>query len=677
MNIISLVTLGLLALSLFFGFIYGFFRGGRKSLFRLIVLAGCVVLALILTPLITKAFTNFAYNSFVKNMLSDMGTEGVDFDEYADIILKLVPLLINSIVFVIVFYILKILSFIVGLFFVKAFVGNKPAKRGTGILIGLATGFLVFVVIMTPVTGYTTVVAEAQKAKWNGEYILKMDDIKLGNFSVDCAEYKKSAGILGSGFWIGNLFFDLTSRTTINKQTIVLTSDVKNAVKAINAAGDLELDFDNFEFDQLLKMDAVKLKTLISALFEVKLVNVAADIALDVLADNLSGAEAGEGGEGFTDAITEALKDPEVRNDIKGEFLRLADVMIAFQKFDFGGEEISIEAISAANSDDIDGLVDAVAASRLFRKVITSLLPTMMEGMIDSIEGFEYTAQKVTVSDWDNEATVLKAIFRSFGSISGILDNADGADGAEGLEKAFSKDNALAMGNFFDSLKKSDLFSGFYGALTKFDDSKSEYVIISTFGDMFGGNVIRGIFEQQTNAIITTPGQPNKNIDFKKFSWTVFLGKICDTVTLVNDLSKLGNGDNPGDISEIIKKLEDPEFRETIKTLLDSVKGEDNEAGFAFLDSIDASTDCDKESKLFDELYSYNGEEGKAIADQTAADKLIDELVKSTIVLPMLKDSKAVMEYKTENMALINNAIASKGGAKTAELNKLFGIIPY
>lgn len=171
MNILTISLLSLVGLCLLIGIIKGATRGLGRQTVRTITIIASVILALV----ITNALKNSIFNSFSSLTVDELisAIEGTGYavrgTSLETIIINLEPSIINfilalplsililPIIFVIIFYILKLLMLIVHVIlsglcgFTKK--RNNGITRFIGAILGAITGFMVAVVIATPVVG--------------------------------------------------------------------------------------------------------------------------------------------------------------------------------------------------------------------------------------------------------------------------------------------------------------------------------------------------------------------------------------------------------------------------------------------------------------------------------------------------------------------------------------------
>jgi len=181
---IGLIVIAVFVAVLLFGFLFGLWRGFNKSLVRLLLVVASIVGAFFLAPVVTKwalAFdlSNFGINiggetvhnlgELLTALLKDVPyiQDLAGTDAYA-IILEVVPQMIaNVILFVVLFYLIRLVSMIIywiiaGICFSKKKTEGKNKHRLLGSLVGVVQNFAVFLVLLVPVIGAVGIIGEVE-----------------------------------------------------------------------------------------------------------------------------------------------------------------------------------------------------------------------------------------------------------------------------------------------------------------------------------------------------------------------------------------------------------------------------------------------------------------------------------------------------------------------------------
>ena len=159
------------------GAIWGAIRGGKRAVIRMCTVIVALSLALLFTPLISRLFVSitipglgYSAGGFIESQFFSSGV-GADIAEDAAGIVSfargMAVVIINFIMFFVLFYLFKCLSWIVYFFLARRFApivrksdidansDEVPTKRyrWAGVGIGIATGVIFFVFAMIPITG--------------------------------------------------------------------------------------------------------------------------------------------------------------------------------------------------------------------------------------------------------------------------------------------------------------------------------------------------------------------------------------------------------------------------------------------------------------------------------------------------------------------------------------------
>lgn len=170
-NVISIAMWSLFGLFFWFimwGIIWGAIRGTKRAGLRLATLTVSAIVALLLTPLISRMFVGIFYRSaghIVEDAITDSGNLGYQIVNEAGQVITfmqaMMAVMVNFVVFFAVYYFFKAVSWIVYFFLARRFAPAKradgtPTKRYRwgGVGIGVATGFILFLFAMIPVAGF-------------------------------------------------------------------------------------------------------------------------------------------------------------------------------------------------------------------------------------------------------------------------------------------------------------------------------------------------------------------------------------------------------------------------------------------------------------------------------------------------------------------------------------------
>ena len=293
-NIILLIVLGFFA---FFGFIFGLARGLWKTMFRTVWLVLTVVAAVMLAPIVTNAILDFPVNASITieelnittittvrdaihialdNLI--MPTLTVDYPGLTEIIISIPTMVLNIVLFILIFFILKIILLPLSAIVYHIFTGSKKEKNTTmakanvkdkktrtktvsapvktkpikkskhrfvGAIVGLSTGVVVSFSLLMPVAALTNLVEKHKLASTlDGftESTIVTDYVTAYNNSIVGQIYKYT----GLGM-VADLTFDtLTSVKIDNTHTIKLTTDLPLAIEVYSKLDGLMVKINSY-----------------------------------------------------------------------------------------------------------------------------------------------------------------------------------------------------------------------------------------------------------------------------------------------------------------------------------------------------------------------------------------------------------------------------------------------
>ncbi len=149
MGTISIIVIALTAVALVFGTLYGLKRGRNRSILRLILILGCVAGAIFLREPVIEFLMEL---DVVQELLQSLAGELPEaFQLY---MLVLIGIVLNLLVYFILFFILRIVSWLILFPILKIFVKTEVDKRkGAGALIGLIQGIVIAFAVLVPLNG--------------------------------------------------------------------------------------------------------------------------------------------------------------------------------------------------------------------------------------------------------------------------------------------------------------------------------------------------------------------------------------------------------------------------------------------------------------------------------------------------------------------------------------------
>ena len=327
LEIIGYAGIGILCAFLIFGMFWGMVRGFKKSLFRGVWLVLLAMIMFFLTPTISSALFNInldflgiiingekvhtiyetAYNILTtQEQIADVITNN---PSILPLIEELIVLFLNTIMFPILFWVAKIVTWpiwaiISAIIFKKKKVmvaGKKKViktkkYRFVGMMVGAVAGVMVMTITLMPVNGTIKLIQEVDAIEYyasaNGEGIItsmlgseNMKYIDAYNNTI-VAKAMKYSGITG----ISNGMYNFLSTKKIDDQKVVLSDEVKLYVTLYN---DIEVisktDFENLDKTSM-SIFLNSSENLLRNIFSSKVLKIVGDdlivYAIDMLESN-------------------------------------------------------------------------------------------------------------------------------------------------------------------------------------------------------------------------------------------------------------------------------------------------------------------------------------------------------------------------------------------------------
>lgn len=269
---IAIVLITVFSLGL--GFLLGFSRGMKKSVFRIISIVVCIIL----TFIFVKQLGNKLFELKISGQTVEQHVQGMvpaEFSEYIHLIIPVVKSLFMAIGFVILFLIIQLLTLIIYTIITKLFVSDEkdgikqPKRRLFGGLIGLGQGILIAFFLCMPLTGLSV---EAQKV-----VSLELNDKKIINFEndkgepyVDFQKYNESAlGRIYYGLGKG-MFNNITSTKNENGEKLTLSGQIDALIATVKLANEIS-GISSIDFSGGLNQENIQqLKDILANLDQIK-----------------------------------------------------------------------------------------------------------------------------------------------------------------------------------------------------------------------------------------------------------------------------------------------------------------------------------------------------------------------------------------------------------------------
>lgn len=183
-DIITTCVIAVFLVILLAGFLFGLARGFNKSLVRILMVVATLVIAFFITPSITKALMQADISNMGITINGETATSVGDIvvtllnqipqisdiagtDAYANIINVVPQMLINVVLFLVVFLLLRLITMVIywivaGVCFGKKKTEGKDKHRLLGSLVGTVQNFIIFLAIMVPVIGFVNILGDIE-----------------------------------------------------------------------------------------------------------------------------------------------------------------------------------------------------------------------------------------------------------------------------------------------------------------------------------------------------------------------------------------------------------------------------------------------------------------------------------------------------------------------------------
>lgn len=417
------------------GFFIGLIRGLKRSIARLIWLAASVVLLIFTITAITPmfmtmdvSFLNLSVNDqtaatlkdYMALSLSSMMNVPVDkLGGALDLGMAILAMLINSFIFALLFFLLKLLTLIPYAIFNKILFHDRGKKKHhfSGGIVGLVSGLLVALTFLSPVAGYVAMYDDISAALGDTEYAeqLAETDEAVNAYKNDVAV--KLLNSVGIGKY-QILIFNSVSKAQYGDTTFRLADEMNDIIKAVPAIIELSKNADSGE-----TTDFKKYIEPLSILMESNLFRTAFVELTPVICESLNNADFGEdktAAEVKKLAIEVLTKLPELEKD------RLKECLTIFS-------EVATEISKADDVYNCDfakigkGVDDLIKIGVFSREKVNSLVITTVENIVDTVdennEVYDVLQKvldkvKAGVNSYEKELAAFKKVFE----IKEILD---------------------------------------------------------------------------------------------------------------------------------------------------------------------------------------------------------------------------------------------------------------
>ena len=437
----GIVSMGLLGIFLFeigLGFLRGFIGGWKKSLIGLARIILCVILAVLLAPAFYELLINvdmpFLDDGSILNTVKNSLPESLKpLEESLEILIKLPAMLINPIVFVILFYILRAITFfvwlIVSAIFFKKKVGEKK-KPLVGGFVGVAQGFILCLVMLIPIAAFAGAYTSFEKqidSKYNIEDAATEDEdslvAQLGVAEEYIDAYRKSVpGVIYSFTKLDYVIYKPLTTVRSGKYKVSLNDLAEVAGRGVNIYLSYEQDFkiisDKTSSDAEKNAAALRfingIQTFSNNFFENDLVKAVINEYSKNLKNNPEGTNFGEllGNEELGAGLDKLFLEI-IDSDIAGKVKIYVDEFCVFLKGTLSdgsfilivnlAEDSSVILENEDNLVTIGKTIDNMLELSLFEATKEYFFGFIAEGMMEGLEEYSNGADiKLHLLKWED-----------------------------------------------------------------------------------------------------------------------------------------------------------------------------------------------------------------------------------------------------------------------------------
>lgn len=617
-NIISLVVLGVTFLMLLSGFLVGVIRGLRKSVHRVIWMAGILLICIIFVPIISNALftaelpffhltvnetTVHSIEKFVRLSMSESGELARLVEskpEVVDAVLKIASLLLNSFLLVIVFWLLKIITLpiyaIIARNKKKDNIKHKhvpkkgelglvveveeeapPKRRLWGGLVGIGIAIIIISATFSPFVGIGMMLVQADN---NIQVVNEETNQTQGFLENSMGEMgPELLGALENGIGTKVLTYTGVKYLSLGTFMSVTSTNVDgykfslyNEVNGLTSLAGRVLKYTNFDYSSITESQLdtliVDADSIANSLFDSGLVSVFGHYFIPYFLEELSTNEtfAPTGNEIADIAIRAALGEL-AKLDVKeyqGDLVKIVDVAEILNDGDFLYPAISgqLKTTNDYLNAISENMVNDVVSKVLSFSTISAVLPTAIDAGIDALaESLDINVTKYS-GEFNDDAR--REFAQVLGNIYGIVKSLNFPDDdseASALDM-ITKDTFVQMGQLLDSVKNV------------------RYITTTTYN-----NILNKYKTEITNEI-------NNNADISqtlKTSYVSIVNSIFDITSYETAFTKLG------EVYEIVKPMvvdlqskEEVGYNEISAYLPNIGKALDKLEGSGLIGSIDA-----------------------------------------------------------------------------------------
>lgn len=238
MGLITVIVLSFTVTALLGGALFGLGRGLNRSLLRLGLIVVSIVLALLLREVFVDVLMNLkAGDGTLKDRFAELfGAKNGELGGLESLVFTLVRLIVGLISFMLIFGVLRFLTWLIAYPILKAFVkrGDNP-RKGWGALVGCVQGLLIATVLISPLSGFVVQLNTIAQMEVDGKKMMELPE-EMGIDSYVNSPLGKMYNTGGGGL----LFQTLTTGKDANGKTVSIESACEVVVVFSGFASTLE-----------------------------------------------------------------------------------------------------------------------------------------------------------------------------------------------------------------------------------------------------------------------------------------------------------------------------------------------------------------------------------------------------------------------------------------------------
>lgn len=198
----SIIVVILLAIALFFGALSGLRKGLNHSILRLILIIGCIIVAVKLTPMIREMILEIKIkDGTLGEMIGSLLSDGEqDAPEEMIKIVNAIMTAASALIYIIAFFVLRFLSYIIIFPICKIFVKRDLIKkRLLGTLVGLIQGVVIAFAVLVPLNGILIELGSVVSSEEGQSFIKLPAELNLDSYKD--TEISKFLTSIGEDFY--------------------------------------------------------------------------------------------------------------------------------------------------------------------------------------------------------------------------------------------------------------------------------------------------------------------------------------------------------------------------------------------------------------------------------------------------------------------------------------------